>query len=82
VVRLERHQVVRPQTFQAIGQATGEAPPAPPHDHHIEQLLLYREVALDLDDERRAAEEVGQEQAEQTVPVAQGLALDGHRMPP
>jgi hypothetical protein len=69
VVRFEGHQVVRPQALQPVGQPADKAPPAPPHDHHAEQLLLHRQVALDLDAERRAGEEVGEEQAEQPVPV-------------
>jgi hypothetical protein len=36
VVRLEGHQVVRPQSFQAIGQASGEPPSPAAHDHHVE----------------------------------------------
>ena len=47
-------------------------------DDHIEELLLLGQVALDLDDERQAGEVVGQEQAEQPVPVPQGIAVKGH----
>jgi hypothetical protein len=75
----ERHQVVRSQPFQAIGQSTGEAAAAAADDQHVEQLLLHRQVTLDIDHEGRAGEEVGQEQPEESVPVAQWLALDSHR---
>jgi hypothetical protein len=80
VVRLEGHQVVQPQPFQAVGQAAGEPPPAPADDDHVEQSLLHRQVTLHFDHEGGAAEQVGQQRAEQAVPVAQGFAFDGHRM--
>jgi hypothetical protein len=37
-------------------------------------MLLHRQVAFDFDHEGRAAEEIGQEQSEQPVPIAQRLA--------
>jgi hypothetical protein len=40
--------------------------------------MLDRQVALDLDDERRAGEDVGEEQAEQALVVAEGVAVGGH----
>src|SRR5262249_42499184 len=46
---------------------------------HVEELLLDRQVAFHLDDEGRAAEEVGQQQPEQPVPVAQRFPLGSHR---
>jgi hypothetical protein len=72
-------RVVGPQPLQAVGQVAVEPPRAPAHDRHVEQLLLHGQVALDFDGEGRAAEEVGQLQAERAVPVAQRLPLDGHR---
>jgi hypothetical protein len=44
-------------------------------------LLLHGQVALDLDDEGCAGEEVGEQQAEQPVPVAPGLRLTGTLSP-
>jgi hypothetical protein len=40
-----------------------------------------RQVALDIDAERRTGEEVGQQQTEESVPVAQVFSLDGQRTP-
>jgi hypothetical protein len=60
-VRLERDQVVRRQALQPVGKASDKAPAAAAHDHDVKKLLLRRQVALDLDGERRAAEEVGQQ---------------------
>ena len=52
VVRLEGDQVVRRQLLEAVGQAVGERPGSASHDDHVEELLLDRQVALDLDHER------------------------------
>ncbi len=71
---------MRSQIFEAIRQPAGEAPAAATHDQHIEQLLLNRKVALEFARKGRAAEEVGQQQAEQPVPVAQHFALIAHPM--
>jgi hypothetical protein len=49
---------------------------------HVEKLLLNRQVPLDLDDERRPGEEIGEQQAKQRVPVAQMVAALGHRERP
>ena len=80
-VRLEGDQVVRQQPLQAIGQAARESPTATAYDHHIEQLLLHRQVRFDFDREGRTAEEVDQQQAEQAVPVTQCFPFAGHRTP-
>ena len=47
------------------------------HDHHVEELLLLRQIALDFDDKRRVREEVDEEQAKEPVPVPQRIAFDG-----
>jgi hypothetical protein len=50
------------------GSRPANCPGAAADDHHVEQLLLDRQVPLDLDLERRAGEEVGEQETEQTVP--------------
>ena len=75
---LERDQVVGPEPAQPVGQPAGKPPPAAADDDHVEKLLLDRQVALDLDHEWGAGEEVGEQQAEQAVPVPQRLLLVGH----
>jgi hypothetical protein len=47
------------QIAQPIGQGSLKLPASAPDDDHIEELLLLRQVALDLDHEGRAAEEIG-----------------------
>jgi hypothetical protein len=44
-------------------------------------LLLHGQVRFNFDNEGRTAEEVGQQQAEQAVPVAQCLPFAGHGTP-
>jgi hypothetical protein len=66
-VRLERDPVVRRQAAQPVGQAAAKPPAAPAHDDHVEELRLLRQVALNLHGERRAGEEVGQQQAEEAA---------------
>ena len=69
LVGLEGDQVVRRQLFQALRQRPGEGAGVFAQDDDIEQLLLEREVLFQLDDERRAAEEVGQDQAKEAMPI-------------
>jgi hypothetical protein len=78
-VRLEGDEVVFGQTVQPIGQTAHKAPAAAAQDHYVEELLLFRQVAFDLHDERRPGEKVGQEQAEESMPVAQCIPIVGHR---
>ena len=42
-MRFEGHQVVWPQAIQAIGQAPWKPPPAPAHDHYVEDLFALSE---------------------------------------
>ena len=70
MVRLEADQVVRRQIVQPVRQAAGEPPAAAAQDHHVEELLLLGQVALDFDGKGGIGEEVGEEQAEQAMPVA------------
>ena len=78
-MRFEGDQVVRRQVVQPVGQTAREPPTAPAQDYHVEKLLLLRQVALHFHRERRVGEEVHEEQAEQAMPVAQGIPIDGHR---
>jgi hypothetical protein len=66
------------QRAQPVGEGARE-PPSAADDHHVKELLLLGQVALHLHDERRAGEEVGQQQAEQPVPIPQRLPLPSHR---
>src|SRR5439155_24892570 len=63
---------------QSVGQTNDESAAAATHDHHIQELLLLRQIALDLHGERRIGEEIGQKEAEQAVPVTQSIAINGH----
>jgi hypothetical protein len=61
---------MRRQVLQAIWQMAGEPPAASTHDHHVEELLLLRQVTLDFHRKRRVGKEVGQKQAKEAVPVS------------
>jgi hypothetical protein len=70
---------MRPRGQTEPPNPAGERPGAAAGDHHVEQLLLHRQVPLDLDHKRRASEEVSQQEPEQAVPVAEGVAITGHQ---
>lgn len=69
VLRLECYQVVLDQIPKTVGQFARKSALAAAHDHHVEELLLLRKIALQIDEEGRPAEEIGQHQPEQAVVV-------------
>jgi hypothetical protein len=81
VMRLEGDQIVFGQVIQPVGQPDIDPPTSTANDHHVEELLLFGQVELDLNREGQAGEEVGQEQPEKPVPVAQGIAVGGSNHP-
>src|SRR5437870_11610535 len=62
-------QVAGRQRIEAVRQPPPEAAWPLAQDDHVENLLLLRQILLQLDLKRRAGEEVGQEEAEESVPV-------------
>src|SRR5260370_30267752 len=57
------------QLVEAVGQPSRELSLSLTEDDHVENLLLRRQILFELDVKRRAGEKVGQEQAEEPVPV-------------
>ena len=60
-MRLEGDHVVVGQILQAVRQLSGKPTLAFANDDDVEELLLEGQVFLQLDDERRASEEIGEQ---------------------
>jgi hypothetical protein len=60
---------MRCKVVEAVRQPQQQLARPLAQDGHVVKLLLQRQVLFQLDVERRAGEEVGQEEAEEAVPV-------------